>query len=47
MNRERVAYELEQRAVAVCLVGSAICFGTGLLMQHGARAFTRAYGGIR
>lgn len=47
MNRERIAYELEQRALAVCLVGSAICFGTGLLLQHGARIFTHAYGGTR
>lgn len=40
-------YRLEQNAVAICLVGSAICFGTGVLLQRGARAFTRAYGATR
>lgn len=35
-------FKIEQHFVAICLTFSAVCFGAGLLLQHGARAVDRA-----
>lgn len=47
MISEATRFRLEENAVAILLSFSGAMFGIGLLMQHGARAFSRVYGGTR
>lgn len=49
MNGEQLRYEVEQRAVAICLAFSAACFLTGAALQYGSRAVSKAltWGGIQ